>query len=52
MENVLNLTNEYWVSFFQKKKMYDKKYIILPESAITNNLIDIPLVNKKGILFK
>ncbi|NQY11789.1 MAG: hypothetical protein HRT71_20015 [Flavobacteriales bacterium] len=52
MEKVLHLTNEYWVSFFHKKMMFDKKYIVLPESAIPKNLIDIPIINKKGILLK
>src|ERR1022692_4519255 len=32
MSNVFGLTNEFWVSFFLNKNIYDKKYIFLPET--------------------
>lgn len=51
-EEVLALSNEFWVSFFLDKKMYDKKYIFLAESIHDENLISIPLINKKGVLIK
>lgn len=51
-EEVLVLSNEFWVSFFLDKKMYDKKYIFLAESIHDENLISIPLINKKGVLIK
>jgi len=47
---LLVLSNEYWVSFYLKNKMYDKKYIFLPETILKQNTVDIPLVDKKGIL--
>ena len=47
---LLALSNEYWVSFYNNKKMYDKKYIFLPETIIKSNTVDIPLIGKKGIL--
>jgi len=29
-DNVLNLNNEYWVSFYLNNTMYDRKYVFLP----------------------
>lgn len=52
IEEVFGLNNEYWVSFYLDKKMYDKKFIFLPETITQNNLISIPLINKKGVLIK
>ena len=33
MDDLLGLNNEYWVSFYKNKVMYDKKYVFLPESV-------------------
>ncbi len=51
-EEVFGLSNEYWVSFFLNKTMYDKQYIFLAESICDANLITIPLMQKKGVLIK
>ncbi|MFZ5552639.1 MAG: hypothetical protein ACOZCO_05960 [Bacteroidota bacterium] len=50
IEDVFPLNNEYWVSFYMDKKMYDKKYIFLAESIREENLTKVPLINKKGVL--
>jgi hypothetical protein len=52
MESVFGINNEYWVSFYINKVMYDKKYIFLAESISENNFIKVPLINKKGVLIK
>ncbi len=52
VENVFGLNNEFWVSFYINKVMYDKKYIFLAESIAPANLINIPLINKKGVMIK
>lgn len=52
MENVFGLSNEYWVSFYQNKMMYDKKYVFLAESIKEDYFINIPLINKKGVMLK
>lgn len=49
-EELFALNNEFWVSFYIDKKMYDKKYIFLPESISDFNSIQIPLVNKNGVM--
>ncbi len=52
IENVFALHNEYWVSFFLNNEMLDKKYIFLAETIKEENLINIPLINKPGVMIK
>ena len=52
VENLFGLNNEYWVSFFINKVMYDKKYVFLAESVREENLIQIPLLNKRGVMIR
>lgn len=49
---VFGLTNEYWLSYYIGKTIYDKKFIFLPESIVDTNLIKIPLVNRPGVMIK
>jgi hypothetical protein len=49
-EQVFGLTNEYWLSYYIKGTIYDKKFIFLPESIVESNLIRIPVVNKPGVM--
>ncbi len=50
IEEVFGLSNEYWVSYFANNTLYDKKFIFLPESIQENNMVLIPVIQKKGIL--
>jgi hypothetical protein len=50
ISEVFGLNNEYWVSFFQGTQMYDKKFIFLAESITEDNMINVPLINKKGVV--
>ncbi|MCX6290589.1 MAG: hypothetical protein NT126_02340 [Bacteroidetes bacterium] len=52
MTDVFGLSNEYWVSFYLNKKMYDKKYIFLPESIKEENFSVIPVLKKKGVMIR
>ena len=49
---VFGLTNEYWLSYYMGKDIFDKKFIFLPESIVEGNMIKIPLVNKPGVMIK
>ena len=49
---VLALSNEFWVSFFLDGKMYDKKYIFVAESVTKNNMITVPIIEKRGVMIK
>ena len=50
IEEVFGLNNEYWVSFFEGNQMYDKKFIFLAESIRDENMINVPVLNKKGVV--
>jgi hypothetical protein len=52
MINLFGLNNEYWVSFYLDNKMYDKKYIFLPESIKKENFTTIPVLNKRGVMIR
>ena len=51
-EELFGLSNEYWVSFYIEKTIYDKKYVFLAESIKDENLVNIPILNKKGVMLK
>lgn len=51
-QDLLALSNEFWVSFYLNKQLFDKKYIFLAESVTEENEVNIPVIGKKGILIK
>jgi hypothetical protein len=52
MPDVFGLNNEYMLTFYIDKMIYDRKYIFVPDSIVEENLIPIPLIDKPGILIK
>lgn len=52
MENLFGMSNQYWVSFYLNKTIYDKKYIFLAESIKEEHFTLIPFMNKKGVMIK
>lgn len=52
MEEVLHLTNQYWISFFYDGKMYDKKYVFVPDAISEKNAVNVPLLNKPGVMIR
>lgn len=51
-EATFGLNNEYWLSYYIGKNIYDKKFIFLPESIVESNFIKLPIVNKPGVMIK
>jgi hypothetical protein len=49
-EQTFGLNNEYWLSYYIGTRIYDKKFIFLPESIIDANFIKLPVVNKPGVM--
>ena len=49
-EQTFGLNNEYWLSYYIGKEIYDKKFIFLPESIIDVNFIRLPVLNKVGVM--
>jgi hypothetical protein len=52
MEELFGLTNEYWVSFYIGKTIYDKKFIFLPETISPENFTLIPVLKTNGVMIK
>ena len=52
MDNLFGLSNEFWVSFYLGKHIYDKKYIFLPETISESNFTLIPVLNKRGVMIR
>ena len=52
LEDVLGLSNEYWVSFYQDSTMYDKKYVFVAESIKKDNFVQVPILEKQGVMIK
>ena len=50
IDNVLELKNEFLVTYFEDSKMYDKAFVFESNSITEERLTDIPLIPKKGIL--
>lgn len=50
IEEVFGISNEYWVSFYEGGKIYDKKFVFLAESITDDNMINVSLLNKKGVV--
>ena len=47
---LVGLSNQYWVSFYTDGKIYDKKFIFLPDTLLNKNLTPIALLGQSGIL--
>ncbi|MCS6981748.1 MAG: hypothetical protein N2110_01010 [Flavobacteriales bacterium] len=50
MEDIFGLTNEYWVSYYVNRQVFDKRFIFLPETIQRHNAVNIPLLDRKGVL--
>ena len=48
--SVFHLNNEYWVSYFIGDKIYDKRFVFVPDSIGEANLTFIKEIGKEGVL--
>jgi hypothetical protein len=51
-EQTFGLNNEFWLSYYIGKDIYDKKFIFLPESIVELNFIKLPVLNKVGVMIR
>src|ERR1700761_2521939 len=49
-EQTFGLNNEYWISYYIGKNIFDKKFIFLPESIVEMHFIKLPVINKVGVM--
>lgn len=47
---LFHINNEYWVSYYVGRQIYDKKYIFVPDSITQENLIEIGMLQMQGVL--
>jgi hypothetical protein len=47
---VFHLVNEYWVSYYIDRTVYDKKFLFMPDSIIEGNLQPLPFLDLPGVL--
>lgn len=47
---IFHLNNEFWVSYYIEGKIYDKKFIFLPDTIKEENLIYIKELDMEGVL--
>ncbi len=52
LKEALVLSNQYWVSFYIHKVLYDKKYVFVPGSIDKSNYIALPFVGHEGAMIK
>ncbi|MBK0378800.1 hypothetical protein [Mucilaginibacter segetis] len=51
-EQTFGLNNEYWLSYYIGRDIFDKKFIFLPESIVDDNFIKLPMINKPGVMIR
>lgn len=49
-QDLKGLTNQFWVSFYADGKLFDKKFIFLPDSLVKEHYIEVPVLKKRGVL--
>jgi hypothetical protein len=48
---VFHLTNQYWVSYYQGGRIFDKKFLFVPDSIVLANLSPLALLDgQAGVL--
>jgi hypothetical protein len=50
IEDVFELTNEYWVSYYLNGKIFDKKFIFPATFIRYENFKQIPILGNKGVM--
>lgn len=47
---IFSINNEYWVSYYVDRQIFDKKFVFVPDSIKEENLIEIGMLQMRGIL--
>ena len=50
--SVLELTNQFWVSYTEDDYLFDRKYIFVRGALEEFNFTTIPILNKRGVMIK
>jgi hypothetical protein len=49
-QSVFHLNNEYWVSYYIDKQIYDKRFVFVPDTICEENLTFIKVLDMEGVL--
>ncbi len=49
---VLGFTNEYLVTFFAENKLFERKFVFKPNSISEKNAMEIPFLDREGVMAK
>lgn len=52
VEDVFALSNQYWLSFYVDRQLFDKKYIFLAGSIDEVHFTTIPLMKVRGVMIE
>jgi hypothetical protein len=47
---VFHLNNEYWVSYYIGREIYDRRFVFVPDTICEENLVFIKEIEKEGVL--
>jgi hypothetical protein len=48
---VFHLTNQYWVSYYRDRQIFDRKFLFVPDSIVPDNLSRLELLDgRAGVL--
>lgn len=47
---LFSINNEYWVSYYIDKQIFDKKFVFVPETIKEENLVAISMLQLEGVL--
>ncbi len=50
LPELFELVNQFWVSYYIGRKVYDKKFLFMPESIRDDNFSYIKAIEREGIL--
>jgi hypothetical protein len=51
-EEVFGLSNEFFVTYYIGRVIYDKKYVFVAETILEENLIEIKILELEGVLIR
>jgi hypothetical protein len=51
-EKLFGINNEFWVSFWWRGTLYDKRFIFVTESVAEQNFTQIPVLGKRGVMIR
>lgn len=50
VEDVFPLSNQYWLSYYIDRQLFDRKYVFLAGSITDENFTTIPLMDVRGVM--